>query len=76
MVPSLDRDEEGNRMTHDRAEGWTPERIERLKQLRAESKSFTEIGRELGISRNAISGKVWRLGLAKKKITQLRHWRS
>lgn len=43
---------------------WPDERTERLKTLWAEgSKSATIIGAELGVSRNAVLGKVHRLGL-------------
>jgi GcrA cell cycle regulator len=44
---------------------WTPERIERLKRLWSEGYSCTQIARELdcGLSRNAVIGKVSRMGL-------------
>ncbi len=44
---------------------WTEERVERLRRLWAEGLSASEIARELGegISRNAVIGKVHRLGL-------------
>lgn len=42
---------------------WTEEKIKQLKKLWAKGKSTVEIGRELGISKNAVVGKVHRLGL-------------
>jgi hypothetical protein len=44
---------------------WTSERIDLLKQLRADGLSTTEIGRELGVTRGAIAGKLDRLGLTR-----------
>lgn len=46
---------------------WNEERIKRLKELALQNLSFTEIGVELGgLSRNAVAGKMHRLGLSKK----------
>ncbi|WP_237214174.1 GcrA family cell cycle regulator, partial [Falsiroseomonas oryziterrae] len=42
---------------------WTPEAIERLKALWAEGHSTAEIGRRMGISKNAVVGKAHRLSL-------------
>lgn len=42
---------------------WTEEMDARLRELRDEGKSYTEIGTEFGATRNAISGRVFRLGL-------------
>jgi len=42
---------------------WTAEAIERLKALWAEGHSTTEIGRRMGISKNAVVGKAHRLNL-------------
>lgn len=42
---------------------WTPELIERLGALWAQGLSTAEIGRSLGISKNAVIGKAHRLGL-------------
>lgn len=42
---------------------WTPEKIKMLKKLWSKGKSTVEIGRELGISKNAVVGKVHRLEL-------------
>ncbi len=44
---------------------WNDERVEQLKKLWAEGKSASQIATEIGgISRNAVIGKVHRLGLA------------
>lgn len=44
--------------------GWTPERIERAKLLRSEGHSYAEVAETLGfVSRNAVIGKMRRLGL-------------
>ena len=42
---------------------WTPERIGNLENLWAEGHSTAEIGRRLGVSKNAVVGKAHRLGL-------------
>lgn len=42
---------------------WTPERDAELKRLRAEGVSVSKIGEALGVSRNAIAGRLFRLGL-------------
>ena len=42
---------------------WTPERITELKRLWATGASTAEIGRQLDVSKNAVVGKVHRLGL-------------
>lgn len=46
--------------------GWTHERVERLKELWLGGKSFSEIAADLkgGVTRNAVVGKVHRLGLS------------
>ena len=45
--------------------GWTDERVELLKNLWAEGLSASQIAAELGgITRNAVIGKVHRLGLS------------
>jgi GcrA cell cycle regulator len=45
--------------------GWTEERVEQLKQLWTEGLSASQIARALGgVTRNAVIGKVHRLGLA------------
>ena len=42
---------------------WTPELMERLSALWTEGHSTAEIGRRLGISKNAVVGKAHRLSL-------------
>ncbi len=42
---------------------WTEEAIERLRALWAEGHSTAEIGRRMGISKNAVVGKAHRLNL-------------
>jgi GcrA cell cycle regulator len=45
--------------------GWTEERVEQLKTLWAEGLSASQIARVMGgVTRNAVIGKVHRLGLA------------
>ncbi|HYN38867.1 MAG TPA: GcrA family cell cycle regulator [Rhodospirillales bacterium] len=48
---------------------WTPERIATLIALWNESLTTTEIGRRLGITKNAVIGKVHRLGLPQRRPT-------
>jgi GcrA cell cycle regulator len=45
---------------------WNEESIERLKVLWAEGHSTAEIGRRMGISKNAVVGKAHRLNLASR----------
>ena len=50
--------------------GWTDTRTERLKALWADGRSASEIAGLLGeVTRNAVIGKVHRLGLAGRKTT-------
>ncbi len=50
--------------------GWTDTRTERLKALWADGRSASEIADLLGeVTRNAVIGKVHRLGLAGRKTT-------
>lgn len=46
---------------------WTPERVEELTKLWATGLSASEIGRKLGITKNAVVGKVRRLDLAMRR---------
>ena len=46
---------------------WTPERIAALMALWSEELPTSEIGRRLGITKNAVIGKVHRLGLPKRR---------
>ncbi|MCF8483457.1 MAG: GcrA family cell cycle regulator [Rhodospirillum sp.] len=43
--------------------GWNDEKVEQLKKLWAEGLTTGEIGKELGVSKNAVVGKAHRLGL-------------
>ncbi len=43
---------------------WTHEAIERLRALWAEGHSTAEIGRRMGVSKNAVVGKAHRLNLS------------
>ena len=48
---------------------WSEERVEILKKMWLEGKSASEIAKELGeITRNAVIGKVHRLGLSNREI--------
>ena len=50
---------------------WTPDRVEILTEMWMEGKSASLIAKELGgITRNAVIGKVHRLGLSNRNITQ------
>jgi GcrA cell cycle regulator len=50
--------------------GWTDERVEQLKKLWADGLSASQIAAELGgITRNAVIGKVHRLGLSGRAKT-------
>ncbi|MEM6974051.1 MAG: GcrA family cell cycle regulator [Pseudomonadota bacterium] len=47
--------------------GWTDERVEKLRELWAEGMSASKIAKELGgVTRNAVIGKVHRLGLSNR----------
>jgi len=46
---------------------WTEERLNKLRQLWEKGLSISQIGEELDVSRNAIAGKVYRLGLPKRQ---------
>ena len=43
---------------------WTSERIEQLSLLWDEGITTAEIGRRIGVTKNAVIGKVHRLGLS------------
>lgn len=52
---------------NDGTSNWTPERIERLKQLHADGYSGSQIAAALGgLTRNAVIGKAHRLGLKRE----------
>lgn len=46
---------------------WTEERLNKLRKLWEKGLSISQIGEELGVSRNAIAGKVYRLQLPKRQ---------
>jgi len=46
---------------------WTPEKIEELKVQWSAGQSITQIGKTLGMTRNAVVGKAHRLGLSKRE---------
>ena len=49
---------------------WTDERVELLKKMWNEGKSASQIAKELGsVTRNAVIGKVHRLGLSSRNST-------
>ncbi len=49
---------------------WTDERVERLKKMWGEGQSASQIAKELGgVTRNAVIGKVHRLGLSNRAGT-------
>jgi GcrA cell cycle regulator len=49
---------------------WTPERIELLKLLWEEGVTTAEIGRRIGVSKNAVVGKVHRIGLVPRIVKE------
>src|SRR5271165_1980053 len=55
-------------MTNEATMSWTDERVEQLKQAWTEGKSASQIANLLGhgLTRNAVIGKVHRLGLASR----------
>jgi GcrA cell cycle regulator len=46
---------------------WTEKRLKKLDELWSKGMSISQIGKELDVSRNAIAGKVYRLGLKKRQ---------
>ena len=50
---------------------WTDERVEKLKTMWGEGQSASQIAKELGgVTRNAVIGKVHRLGLSNRASTK------
>jgi GcrA cell cycle regulator len=45
-------------------ETWTPERLEQLRNFASSGLSSSQIAAEIGVTRNAVIGKLHRLGLA------------
>ena len=46
---------------------WNEERLEKLTKLWEQGLSITQIGIRLGVTRNAVVGKVHRMGLPKRQ---------
>ena len=46
---------------------WTEDRLKKLKTLWNKGLSISQIGEELGVTRNAIAGKAHRIGLPKRQ---------
>ena len=53
-----------------RVETWTPERIALLTQLWEEGVTTAEIGRRIGVTKNAVIGKVHRIGLVPRVVKE------
>ena len=51
---------------------WTPERVELLKSRFAAGLSCREIACDIGVSRNAVIGKLSRLNLTREKSGEAR----
>lgn len=50
---------------------WSDRRVERLKKMWSDGKSYGEIADDLGgTTRQAVSGKIFRLGLPKRGATK------
>ncbi len=49
-----------------RVSGWTDEKVAVLREMWGAGKAASEIGRELGVPRNAVLGKIHKLGLARQ----------
>jgi GcrA cell cycle regulator len=50
---------------------WTPERVDLLTQLWDQGLPSAEIGRRLGLTKNAVIGKVHRIALSPRVVTVL-----
>jgi len=50
---------------------WTPERIEALTRLWEEGVTTAEIGRRIGVTKNAVIGKVHRIGLQPRVVKEV-----
>jgi len=48
---------------------WTQERVERLAQLFAEGLPTAEIGRRLGLTKNAVIGRLYRNSMTRREPT-------
>ena len=47
---------------------WTPERVSELQRLWGTGASAAQIGRALGVTKNAVVGKVHRIGLPSRPV--------
>jgi GcrA cell cycle regulator len=54
-----------------KVETWTPDRIEQLTRLWEEGVTTAEIGRRIGVTKNAVIGKVHRIGLVPRVIKEV-----
>jgi GcrA cell cycle regulator len=53
------------------ASSWNDENIERLRTFWSEGLTASEIGRRLGVTKNTVIGKVWRLELPPRRETPI-----
>ena len=51
---------------------WTKEREVQFRKLHAEGLSFTQIAAKLGVTKGAVAGKAYRLGLCNEKQSRTR----
>jgi GcrA cell cycle regulator len=54
-----------------KVETWTPDRIEQLTRLWEEGVTTAEIGRRIGVTKNAVIGKVHRIGLVPRVVKEV-----
>jgi GcrA cell cycle regulator len=54
-----------------KVETWTPERIADLTRLWEEGITTAEIGRRIGVTKNAVIGKVHRIGLVPRVVKEV-----
>ncbi len=54
-----------------KVETWTPQRIEQLTRLWEEGVTTAEIGRRIGVTKNAVIGKVHRIGLVPRVVKEV-----
>ena len=54
-----------------KVETWTAERIEQLTRLWEEGVTTAEIGRRIGVTKNAVIGKVHRIGLVPRVVKEV-----
>lgn len=69
LAGDTERDAEAGRRVTTSAPNspWTPERVEQLVALNAEGYSSSVIGAYLGLSRNAVIGRIHRMGIGRGK---------